>query len=192
MAGVDWNVVLRMGNSQYDRLVAALRKPTFAERKKALDEFDRGVRKAAAEAKDWKSLIFPLLSNPREAVSRRIGEIFVALLLPAVSAVNVAEERGAMRFAVTKLGFALAAFRADHGAYPERLAELAPKYVAKIPQDEFIAGDLHYRRKGDGYLLYSVGRNGIDDGGKDYDDAKNGESWDDLAIRVTDPAAAKH
>ena len=39
-------------------------------------------------------------------------------------------------------------------------------------------------RNGDGYLLYSVGENGQDDGGKQRDDAKNGESWDDLAVRM--------
>ena len=42
------------------------------------------------------------------------------------------EDRGLMRFDLTKLAFALAAYRADHGAYPATLADLSPKYVAQI------------------------------------------------------------
>jgi hypothetical protein len=43
---------------------------------------------------------------------------------------------------------------------------------------------LHYQRQGKGYLLYSFGPNGKDDGGKRRDDAANGEDWDDVSIHV--------
>jgi hypothetical protein len=82
------------------------------------------------------------------------------------------------------LAFALAAYRADRGTYPAKLAELVPKYVAEVPKDIFIAADLHYRLEGGGYLLYSVGPNGKDDGGKGTDDRKQGEDWDDIAVRI--------
>ena len=55
-----------------------------------------------------------------------------------------------------------------------------------MPKDIFNNdADLHYLRKGNGYLLYSVGDNGKDDGGKGRDDAKNGEGWDDLVVRMS-------
>ena len=95
-----------------------------------------------------------------------------------------AEDRATMQFEVTRLAFALAAYRADHGGYPAKLADLAPQYVAKVPRDIFNDAELHYRLQGGGYLLYSVGVNGKDDGGKGYDDRKGGEDWDDLAVRV--------
>ena len=58
--------------------------------------------------------------------------------------------------------------------------------MKEVPKDIFNNdADLHYSRKGDGYLLYSVGENGKDDGGKGYDDRKNGEGWDDLAVRMS-------
>ena len=115
-----------------------------------------------------------MLGGPREAVSERIGQVFVALLLPAVSAAADAEDRGAMQFELIRLAFALAAYRADHGSYPAKLADLAPKYVAEVPKDIFNAAELHYRREGEGYLLYSVGVNGKDDGAKSYEDRKDG------------------
>jgi hypothetical protein len=96
-----------------------------------------------------------------------------------------------MQFELIRLAFALAAYRADHGAYPAKLADLAPKYVAEVPKDIFNASELHYRQEGGGYLLYSVGVNGKDDGGKGYDDRKKGEDWDDLAVRVPPATAPK-
>ena len=57
--------------------------------------------------------------------------------------------------------------------------------VAKVPADIFANdGPLHYQRRDKGYLLYSVGVNGRDDGGRGYDDRKDGEDCDDIAVRV--------
>ena len=184
---VDWDQVLRMGNSWYDRLADACGKPTRAERQAAFRKIDDDIRKLAAAAKDWKSLGLLLLGSPRDAISERIGQIFVSLLLPAISAAANAEDRGTMQFDLTRLAFALAAYRADHGAYPAKLADLAPKYVAEVPKDIFNAAELHYRQDGGGYLLYSVGANGKDDGGKGLEDCKDGEGWDDIVVRM--PAA---
>jgi hypothetical protein len=108
----------------------------------------------------------------------------VALLLPGNSAATSAEDRSTMQFELTKLAFALAAYRADHGSYPEKLADLTPKYVADIPKDIFNDADLHYKHEGAGYLLYSVGINGKDNGGKGWDDPNREMDWDDLSVRV--------
>ena len=188
---VDWDQVLRMGNTWYDRMVEAYGKPTRAERQKALGKIDDDLRQLAMSIKDYESLGLSMLGGPRYAISERVGQIFVCLLLPAVSSAASAEDRGAMQFDLTRLAFALAAFRADRGTYPARLADLVPKYVAKVPKDIFSAAELHYRPEGDGYLLYSVGVNGKDDGGKGYDDRKEGEYWDDLAVRVPAATARK-
>jgi hypothetical protein len=114
--------------------------------------------------------------------------------LPALSACAKAENRASTQFELTKLAFALAAYRADHGAYPAKLADLVPKCVAEVPKDIFNDGELHYRQEGGGYLLYSVGVNGKDDGGKGFEDATSkdtagGKDWDDLVVRI--PAVAK-
>jgi acetyl esterase/lipase len=183
---IDWNLILRMGNAWYDRLVAACRIPTRSKKWAELNKFDKDIKELTVDAKDPKSLGLALLTkSPREAVSQRIGNMFVGMFLPALSAAVNAEDRGTMQSEVTRLGFALAAYRADHGAYPKELAELTPKYVAKVPSDIFANdGPLHYKRQGTGYLLYSVGINGRDDGGRGYNDRKEGEDWDDLSIRV--------
>lgn len=57
-------------------------------------------------------------------------------------------------------------FRLANDRLPETLAELAPKFITKIPTDIISGGPLHYQKKADGhFLLYEVGWNGTDDGG---------------------------
>jgi hypothetical protein len=190
-AEIDWDVVLRLTNSWYDRMVAAVGQPTRRERARATRAFDHELREMAANAQDWAAFIFPYLANPKKAVSQRVGAIFVALMLPAVDAASVAEDRGEMQFEITKLGYALAAYRAERGAYPAKLSEMVPKYMTAVPRDVFNNDELHYRVEGDGYLLYSVGMNGQDDGSRGYNDDKTGAGWDDLSLRVPNPTGGK-
>jgi hypothetical protein len=185
-ASIDWDVPLRIGNSWYDRLAAVGRIPTYAERKKAAGKIDEELKKTFKAVRDPGSLALSLLAGPGEAVSERIGQILVALLLPATQATQQAEDRITMQSNVTKLAFALAACRADHNSYPAALADLVPTYMKELPKDVFNNDkDLHYTRNADGFLLYSVGVNGKDDQGRGYDDRKNNENWDDLTVRIS-------
>ena len=79
------------------------------------------------------------------------------------------------------LAFALAEHHADTGKYPVALADLKPKYVTAVPEDLFTGKPLKYTKTDSGYLLYSVGVNGKDDGGKFYADTPPG---DDLGVRM--------
>jgi hypothetical protein len=64
-----------------------------------------------------------------------------------------------------QIAFALAAFRAAQGDYPDVLGALVPKYLAAVPQDRETQMPLHYEKRGAGYLLYATGPDGVDDGG---------------------------
>lgn len=58
-------------------------------------------------------------------------------------------------------------YRLANGSYPATLAELEPKFMDRVPHDLCNGEPLHYRVEADGnYTLYSVGFNGVDDGGK--------------------------
>lgn len=62
--------------------------------------------------------------------------------------------------------------RSEHGDLPETLGDLVPKHLKSLPVDWHTAErkSLIYRRtpgEGVGYVLYSVGYDGKDDGGKD-------------------------
>jgi type II secretory pathway pseudopilin PulG len=75
-------------------------------------------------------------------------------------------ENGMTQKALLTAALALRAYRLDNGAYPGDLRDLVPDYLGAVPQDPF-AGDaaLRYRIDGDRYILYSIGPDGVDDGG---------------------------
>jgi hypothetical protein len=64
-----------------------------------------------------------------------------------------------------RVAIALEQFRLDTGKLPERLEELVPKYMDKVPIDPFDGKPLRYKRLEKGYTIYSVGINQIDEGG---------------------------
>jgi hypothetical protein len=61
---------------------------------------------------------------------------------------------------------ALKRFQLQHGNFPEKLAELTPEFLPAVPLDPVDGKPLRYRRNADGtFLLYSVGDDGVDNGG---------------------------
>jgi membrane protease YdiL (CAAX protease family) len=186
---IDWDLILRMGNSWFDRIADAYRKPTRAAQKEAFRKLDEDFRKLKATAETTASLEKSMRGDRRKALSERLGQVILIMFSPSIALEGSVEDRAAMTFELTKLAFALAAYRADLGSYPMKLADLASKYVREVPKDLFSDTELHYRQEGGGYLLYSVGVNGKDDGGRSYDDRKHGEDWDDVVVRM--PAAVK-
>ena len=73
---------------------------------------------------------------------------------------------GLARLRLFRCHLALREFWLAHGEYPAALAELAPDVLAELPRDPCGGGEFVYRRLPAGYQLYSVGPDGIDDGGR--------------------------
>lgn len=79
---------------------------------------------------------------------------------------------------------ALKRYHAEHGAYPAMLEDLvAGHYLQHVPMDPYSAQALRYARRGDDFVLYSVGEDFQDDGG--VQNAK--EPWARAAVR-SEPA----
>lgn len=64
------------------------------------------------------------------------------------------------------VGLALERYRRQHQHWPATLAELTPGLLTAVPRDPYDGAPLHYRRLADGVVVYSVGADGKDDGGK--------------------------
>jgi hypothetical protein len=185
---IDWDIVLRVTGSWCERILAAYQRPTHTQRIRAMTQLNdelQTMAKALFRPKD-ESAGSPRIDDSPTAISKQVGQVFIATLSPAFVPARTVEDCAAMQQALTGTAFALAAYRADHDSYPEKLATLVPKYLKELPKDIFNDDrDLHYTRDGDGYLLYSVGSNGKDDGGRGQDDRKSNEDWDDLAVRMS-------
>lgn len=77
---------------------------------------------------------------------------------------------------------ALRRFSVETGRYPDRIEELAPRYINEVPKDPMDGEPLKYRVLEDGrYLLYSSGKDGEDDGGE----AREEDSEDGLTLWST-------
>ena len=61
---------------------------------------------------------------------------------------------------------ALRAYRCDEGKGPGSLTQLLPKYFQSLPIDPFSGNPLVYRPTGTNWVLYSLGPDRADDGGK--------------------------
>ena len=68
---------------------------------------------------------------------------------------------------VAVVAIALKRYRGQHGDYPKSLSALAPEYLDPVPPDFIDGQPLRYRVTDDGhFVLYSIGLDGVDDGGK--------------------------
>jgi hypothetical protein len=172
---LDWNVVLERANALHDRYAAAASLPTHQERRAALSPLDKEVTDgppappATAFARFANAMAFSGNRGWRSAV---VGEALVQIHAGGGSAAFVAratEHRAA--FDLLRTAAALAAWRSDQPAggprYPERLEALVPAYLPRVPLDPFADAPFIYERRGDGYLLASVGKDGTSDGGND-------------------------
>jgi len=65
-----------------------------------------------------------------------------------------------------RTGLACRLFKSRTGRYPEGLSELVPDILSGVPIDPFTGKPLVYRRDGEGFIVYSLGANQKDDGGR--------------------------
>lgn len=163
-SAVDWDRVFADGNVWFDRYVAACREPNRARREVELAKLDEEFEQKTKDGQGVRTRIAAALGS-REAITERVGLGLYNLMLPAMSAACSAQDRRTLDLEVTKLAFALAAYRADHGSYPQKLADLVPGYIAKVPEDVFAGRPISYTLDDEGYILHSFGANGEDDVG---------------------------
>jgi hypothetical protein len=84
-----------------------------------------------------------------------------------VHAATEATDRGSALSDLTLVCATLAVYRTEHDTYPDSLEQLVPKIVGKLPLDLYSGKPFIYEKQGEGYVLYSVYRNGVDDGASD-------------------------
>lgn len=164
---LDWNLIARRGNHWYDRIVDAAQSQPHAERTKALAKLEEDLqklRKQSQEVGSWARKLLFAGGNLRQVASEQLSNTLVSLIAPAVQAAIVAEERAHTQTRLLQIAVALAAYRAEHGAYPETLDELSD-----LPTDLYTGEPFRYRRTDEGYLLYSVGPNLKDDNGAGFE-----------------------
>jgi len=71
-----------------------------------------------------------------------------------------------------RIVLALKVYKQQHGAYPATLAKLQQTLSWQLPDDVFSGQPFRYQPKGEGFMLYSLGKDLDDDGGVREEDRK--------------------
>lgn len=69
------------------------------------------------------------------------------------------------RIRAVQTALAIECYQIRHHRLPETLADLTPALLSAVPTDPFTGEPLRYHRTDKGFIVYSVDRDGLDDGG---------------------------
>ncbi len=199
---VDYGQAMARINTVYDGLATAAAQPTYNARLEAVTAALRPVgdeylaaRRRLNDAEFWFEFTAPETSDKRKR------EMMTPLLAPVVllNPRDVEDGRPSTRRldeeclqattaqayrGLTSLAIGIERYRHADGKLPESLSSLLPPEATEgapsspgidgLPPDPFTGESFIYTAAEDGYLLYSVGPNGKDDGGE----------GDDVAVKM--------
>lgn len=172
-------------NAWHDRAAAAARLGDVRSRMEAVRELRALTQRFEGTHESTAAKLAELPDSAARGAA--LAELLYAAGPEALFTIDSADHT-ACRYEMLKVVAALAAWRAEQGAYPASLEEMTPSLIAAVPIDPYSPARevFRYEQRGEGFLLYSVYRNGIDDGGTDDTGAiVHGERTSDGEARLT-------
>ena len=97
--------------------------------------------------------------------SGKRGGLLTKILMPALLRTYQIETRHVADLRVARTALAVQRYRLAQGKLPQALDELVPAYLDAVPTDPFGGQALRYSLRAKGYVVYSIGEDGTDDGG---------------------------
>ena len=119
------------------------------------------------DALDAAEQIDDKLSSEMEDVSiyNSPGRALADMLMPVLSIMFEITACSTASARAVDAVIAVERFRRDNGRLPTTLEELVPKFLPKVPIDPYDGKPLRYAVRDGQYVIYSVGKNRVDDGG---------------------------
>lgn len=139
------------------------------------DDFSETIRSIKVVEKNQRKIVdlgagerLSQLSESEESRSRFLGRVMIANAFPAFSQIYTGETRCKTWTQLSEMAFRLEIHKLDTGSYPKQLNEVALEEERQfLLIDSFSSNQaFQYQRTDDGYKLYSVSMNGMDNGGK--------------------------
>jgi hypothetical protein len=113
-------------------------------------------------------LPFPAKVNAGQTNSGAIPRycIISRMLLSAISRTFIREGDTIARLRIARTSLAIERFRLQHGGTrPRSLDDLAPYYFDSVPTDPYDGSPVRFKGRESGYVVYSIGSDGQDNGG---------------------------
>ncbi len=153
---------------------------SMASRKELNDKYEQMLGAHAEEASKplWERPKLNMVGEQIESWTTLEQSRFAVLkvLMPAMGVVvRTGEVVRGQREGIL-LGIALELHRRDTGDWPATLDVLSPQYLPRLPVDRLTGKPLTYRITDSGPLIYSIGVDGDDDGGRPPVDPDTGEA----------------
>lgn len=92
--------------------------------------------------------------------------VITTIIFPVYERAREARDTATANISCARVCSGLQAYKSRFGSYPATLNELRSKLKWQLPKDPFSVKDLVYKRQNKGFLLYSLGPNMRDDGGR--------------------------
>ncbi|WP_182864677.1 hypothetical protein [Stieleria mannarensis] len=146
---------------QLERLLPAL--ITIDCQRESLDSIRRRSDLMMDQRLAWQ---YRLAMHAPAHLSAQTATETKTLVSPSVEATGDAIHRrdAALRMLIAE--FAVRVFSEKYGRLPSELEALVPEFLPSVPADPYTDRPLIYRQTDQGFVIYSAGRNGIDDGGQ--------------------------
>jgi hypothetical protein len=116
-----------------------------------------------AQAVEAKLKARAATQNPLE----RMKYMVTMLILPATGAAFDATGRTMAARDTLRVAVAAERYRQQTGAFPSRIADLVPAYLPAAPLDPFDGQPLRLKSTATELIVYSVGKDGVDNGGQE-------------------------
>ena len=113
-----------------------------------------------------------------------LWHVMIKIMTPAVTRIVELDLRARAHLDLATTALAIERYRLATGKVPGQLEDLAPQYLQQVPVDPFDGKPIRYEPGSPGYLLYSVGEDGRDDGGRERNDKDHNAPYD-LCFIVT-------
>jgi hypothetical protein len=185
---VDYNRVLRRINTWLDAGVVPLEIEDYTQRQQRIKQVEGDFQRMVEDTTSLRAGLIGALrylaATPQARLQYRsdvLGNLVLSVTWGAFGKADSLRVATVMQRRLAEIAFALAIWHAKNGAYPQDLGALVPTCLDGIPSDLFTGKPLVYKPGEGGYVLYSLGMNGQDDGG-----VSSHASWDgdDIVVRT--------
>lgn len=180
---IDWNATLETINAEFDAFTVAYKNSDSPSGRERLAAYAKRLQPAVDQYNDSKRLKKIVLDGEPRERGQQLARLLIGCWATTVPLVNRVDFRLQTRLALTRIAYALELHRFERGHYPKSLDALTPNYLTTVPVDINSDKPLIYRTGGPaGFIVYSVGENHTDEGGKQFERNADRSLSDDIAV----------